>query len=315
MSDNVPAIVGGQLEAHRRATAEFIAASKSDATRRAYAADWRDFESWCRTSGLAPLPATPETVAVYLSSQVAAGHKASTIRRRCSAIADAHRAANHENPAGHAGVKATLNGIARKIGTAPTKKSALTADVLQRAVRKIPTDLAGLRDRALILVGFAAALRRSELVALDVADIGRHPKGLVLTIRRSKTDQTGKGTTKAIPHGKRLGVIPALDAWLVAAKITSGPVFRGVRGGQVLAGRLSTERVACIVKARVAAIGLDPTTFAGHSLRSGYITTAADHGASLQSIAGHAAHAKIDTTLGYVQVRDAFRDHSGKHFL
>ncbi len=126
-------------------------------------------------------------------------------------------------PAAHAGVKATLAGIARTLGAPPEKKAALTADLLAKALRRIPQDLAGLRDRALILIGFAAALRRSELVALDVEDIARHPKGLVVTIRRSKTDQAGVGKTKAIPHGRKLHAVQALDAWLAAAGIMQRP--------------------------------------------------------------------------------------------
>jgi integrase len=112
-----------------------------------------------------------------------------------------------------------------------------------------------------------------------------------------------------------LKVIAALDAWIAAARIADGPLFRGVRGNFVMPDRLNDKQVARIVKARAATAGLDPAIFSGHSLRSGFITTAADHGASLQSIADHAAHAKIDTTLGYVQVADAFRNHSGKGFL
>lgn len=299
----------------QRATADFIFASKAAATRKAYAADWRDFDGWCAAHARAAIPADPLTVATYLSALAVEGRKLSTIRRRLAAIGDAHRQAGFENPCAHPGVRGTVDGISRRIGSAPDKKAALTADILQKAIRKIPDDIAGLRDRALILLGFAAALRRSELVALERADIRRHPKGIVLTIRRSKTDQAGEGKTKAIPHGKRLHVIAALDAWLHAARIIEGPVFRGVRGSRVLNERLCTRQVARIVKARVAAIGLDPSVFGAHSLRSGFITSAADHGASLQSIAGHAGHDKLDTTMGYVQVRDAFRDHSGKGFL
>jgi integrase len=142
----------------------------------------------------------------------------------------------------------------------------------------------------------------------------RHPKGVVLTLRRSKTDQAGVGKSKAIPHGRRLGVVAALDAWRAAAEITTGPIFRGVRASRVLPDRLCSKQVARIIKARAKAAGLDPKLFSGHSLRSGFITTAADHGATLQAIANHAAHEKIDTTLGYVQVADAFRDHSGRGF-
>lgn len=315
MPDNLPVAAGRELAEARKATAEFLEAAKSDATRRAYAADWRDFERWCATHDLIVLPADPENVAVYLSSLATAGKKLSTVRRRAAAIGHFHERAGHHNPATHTGVRATLEGIARRIGSAPIKKAALTVDMLEKVVRKIPEDLAGLRDRAVILLGFAGALRRSELTALDLADVTRHPKGLVVSIRRSKTDQTGRGITKAIPHGRRLKVGSNLDAWLVAGKITGGPIFRRIYGFRVSDERLAAEQVARIVKYRVRAAGFDPRIFAGHSLRSGFITTAADHGASLQGIASHAGHEKLDTTLGYVQVADAFRDHSGKKFL
>jgi integrase len=313
----VPAPESGpkSLEIAERAAAGFIAASKADATRRAYAADWRDFAAWCAAHQQVELPAAPATVAAYLGALATGGAKVSTVRRRCAAIGDAHRRGGHDNPAAHAGVKATLAGIARTLGAPPAKKAALTADLLAKALRSIPQDLAGLRDRALILIGFAAALRRSELVALDVADLTRHPKGLIITIRRSKTDQAGTGCAKAVPHGRKLRAVQALEAWLGAAKIAVGPVFRGVRGDKVFGGRLCAHQVARIVQKRAAAAGLDPTLFAGHSLRSGYISSAAERGASLVSIAAHANHKKLDTTRGYVQIADAFRDHSGKSFL
>jgi integrase len=303
------------LEIAQEAVAEFITASKANATRRAYASDWRDFAAWCAAHQQVERPAAPATVAAYLGALATAGAKVSTVRRRCAAIGDAHRRGGHDNPGAHAGVKATLAGIARTLGAPPAKKAALTADLLAKALRSIPQDLAGLRDRALILIGFAAALRRSELVALDVADLARHPKGLVITIRRSKTDQAGAGCAKAIPHGRKLRAVQALEAWLGAAKITAGPVFRGVRGSRVLGARLCAHQVARIVQKRAAAAGLDPTLFAGHSLRSGYISSAAERGASIVSIAARANHKKLDTTRGYVQIADAFRDHSGKGFL
>jgi site-specific recombinase XerD len=295
----------------------FMAASRADATRRAYESDWADFSAWSSRAGRNALPADPLTVASYLSALAAAGLRISTIRRRVAAIGAKHRAAGLDHPGSHAGVTATLTGIARTIGSAPRKKAALTAELLAKAVRKIPADLVGLRDRALLLLGFAAALRRSELVALTVADVERHAKGLVVHVRRSKSDQEGRGLAKAIPHGRKLNVIAALDAWLTAAGITSGPVFRGVNPDRqcVKAERLSDRQVARIVKARCAAIGLDETSFAGHSLRSGYITTADEHGASLKAIGAHVGHAKVETTAGYVQVADAFRNHSGKGFL
>lgn len=303
-----------ELTAAAGAAADFAQNSKAASTRRGYAADWRHFQAWCEAVGQVALPAAPATVAAYLGA-LAQHSKVKTIERRCAAIRHFHVAARHGNPAAHAGVKATLDGIRRTLGVAPTKKAALTAELIAKAVRKIPSDLAGLRDRAVILIGFAAALRRSELVDLKVNDVTRHAKGIVLTLRRSKTDQVGAGVVKAVPHGHKLKAVAALDAWLAAAKIADGPLFRGVRGDRVFLGPLADRQVARIVKKRCAQIGLDPTSVAGHSLRSGFITSAADAGAELATIAKHAGHAKIDTTLGYVQVADAFRDHAGKKFL
>jgi len=184
------------------AASEFARNSKSANTLRAYAADWHDFATWCRSVEQVSLPAAPATVAAYLGALAAAKRKVKTIERRTTAIRSVHLAAGYDNPAAHPGVKATLAGIRRTLGTALNKKAALTAELLARAVRKIPTDLSGRRDRALILLGFAAALRRSELVGLNVDDIERHPKGIVVRLRRSKGDQVGAGTLKAVPHGQ-----------------------------------------------------------------------------------------------------------------
>lgn len=295
--------------------AHYAAASRSANTRKAYRSDWSDWSTHCETRGWSALPANPAEVAAYLAAMADAGRKVSTIRRRLVAIGVAHKMAGQASPAEAPGVRMTVEGIERKLGSAPLKKAALTVDLVAKALKKVPEDLTGKRDRALIMVGFAAALRRSEIVGLDVGDIRHHPKGLVVNIRRSKTDQRGEGKTKAIPHGRRIHVAEALDAWLAASGIKEGPIFRGVRGPHVLSGRLCTEQVARIVKARASAIGLNPKSFAGHSLRSGYISSAADTGATLQTIASHAGHAKIDTTLGYVQIQDAFANHSGKKFL
>jgi site-specific recombinase XerC len=238
--------------------------------------------------------------------------RVATIRRRAAAIAKYHRDAGHESPTAHSGVKATVAGIARKLGVRPDKKPAATAEVLAPALRKLPGDLEGLRDRALLMVGFSAALRRSELVGLDIADVARHPKGVLLTIRRSKTDQAGVGTAKAVPFGRKLKPVAALDAWLgalAAGGITEGPLFRGVHGPTILPRRLCAHQVGAIVKKRLGA------QYGGHSLRSGYLSTAAEHGASLQRMAEHAGHSKLDTTRSYIQVADLFRDHSGAGFL
>lgn len=311
----LPVPVPTDQDEARALIAHFIEASRSKNTRQGYAKDWDAFFSYCSACGRLPLPAEPETIAAYCAVLATSGLKYATIKRRCAAIAFVHRSAGHSNPVAHVGVSTTLDGIARELGSAPKKKAALTADLIGKAVRKIPTDVLGRRDRALLLLGFAAALRRSELVALDVLDVARHPKGALITLRKSKTDQAGKGLTKAVPHGKKLDAVAALDAWLIAARITDGPIFRAVRGDLVKPNRLSDKQVARIVKKRCAAAGLDAKLFSGHSLRSGFLTSASDAGASLQAMAKHAGHSKVETTVGYIQVADAFKDHPGKGFL
>ena len=247
----VPAPDSALVAAAEAATA-FAQNSKAANTRRAYGADWRHFSAWCERMKFPVLPAPPATVALYLGGLATNGLSAKTIVRRCTAIWHFHKEAGHDSPTEHAGVRATLDGIRRTLGTAPRKKAALTAELVAKAMKRIPSDLAGLRDRALILIGFAAALRRSELVALDLSDVARHPKGIVLTLRRSKTDQAGAGAIKAVPYGHKLKVVAALDAWIAAARIGDGALFRGVRGDRVLSSRLCDRQVARTVKKRAA---------------------------------------------------------------
>jgi site-specific recombinase XerD len=296
------------------ATTEFIAASRSAATRKAYASDWRHFVEWAASGPLITLPARPETIATYLSALAIAEPPAkfSTIQRRVAAIAHAHREAGLDPPIAHPGVKRVLAGIAHKLGVKKSQKPAATAEIIGPAIRKIPRDLEGLRDRALLLIGFAAALRRSEIVGLNIDNITRHSKGAIVMIHRSKTDQAGAGVIKGVPFGRRLRPVAALDDWLgslAAAGITEGPLFRGVHGPTILPRRLCAHQVNAIVKKRLGA------QYGAHSLRSGYLSTASEHGASLQRMADHAGHAKLDTTRSYIQIADLFRDHSGRNFL
>ncbi|KQP50822.1 hypothetical protein ASG40_12920 [Methylobacterium sp. Leaf399] len=306
--------VSTSADALDAAAAGFAAASKSDATRRAYAADWRDFTGWCADQGADTLPASGRTVGRYLTHLAGLGRSVSTIDRRAAAIAAVHRAAGHTAPTALEEVRSILAGIRNTLGRRPVKKQALTADLVAKVVRKIRPDLAGHRDRALILLCFGAALRRSELVALDVVDVETHRKGLLVRIGRSKTDQQGRGRTVAVPDGK-LKVPAALATWLAASGIADGPIFRGADRGRLSHDRLTAGQFARIVKARCAAVGLDPEGFSGHSARRGFATTAGDVGADLRHIAGHMRHAKLETTLGYIEDGELFRDNAGKGFL
>jgi site-specific recombinase XerD len=222
-------------EAELDAALSFAEQEKSAATRCAYRSDWRIFTAWCALRGLEPLPAAPGTVARFLSWQATAGVKASTISQRCAAIGYAHKLAGHREPPSNAEtVKAVMRGIRRTIGTASTQRAPATADIIGEMLKHCPDTLAGKRDRALLALGFAGAFRRCELVALQVDDLAEVPDGLRVTIRRSKTDQEGQGHEIAIPRGYRLRPVEAVQAWLAAAEINSGPVFRAVlRGGRV----------------------------------------------------------------------------------
>src|SRR5438128_1878915 len=271
---------------------DYAAAARAANTIRAYRADWRDFSAWCDEAGLQALPATPDTVALYLTSQ-AGRKKISTLQRRLSSISQAHQVAGLESPTRSAAVRLVWAGIRRthgtaQVGKAPTLVEDLQAMVGAMAPRRRGQDwrLLELRDRALLLLGFAGAFRRSELVGLDLEDLEFSRAGLVVRLRRSKTDQEGQGRRIGIPRGQRAATCPliSLQAYLKAAGIDSGPLFRGVNRHGQLQGRLSDRTVALVVKRRVEVVGLDPERFAGHSLRAGLATSAAAAGASERAI-------------------------------
>lgn len=295
---------------------QYLAAEKSEATRRAYVSSFKQFEAWCTHAGEAPLPATALVVARYLASLADDGRKASTVRRVTSAISYFHRAGGHESPTRAEGVKAVLRGIFRKIGSAPTRKTPATAELIVTMIEKLPATLAGMRDRALLLLGFSAALRRSELVALTVEDLDRQQDGMYVTIRRSKTDQAGQGQVIPVPRGTRLKPMEALETWLTAASITTGPLFREVdRYGHVGTEPLATRSVARIIKLAVKRTGADESTFSGHSLRTGFVTSALESGADLFRVMDITRHKTVEQLKVYDRRARGFRNHAGKDIL
>lgn len=294
----------------------YLAAERSGNTRRAYKSDWDDFTAWCGQVLEDPLPAMPATVARYLAQLADGGKKTSTIQRRKAAIRAAHKAAGFEPPTNAEGVAATMRGIRRALRSKPTRKAPATAELLSKVLEHLPKTLAGLRDRAILLVAFAGALRRSELVALHVHHIERRPRGIVLHIDGSKTDQEGKGEQLPVPNGRTLKPVAALDAWLEAAAITEGPIFRGVdRHARVGAGALDEGSIARIVKRAIAATGLRAEIFSGHSMRAGFVTSALDRGEDPLLIMKQTRHAKVDTLKIYDRREAGFDDHAGEQFL
>ncbi|MCX6343468.1 MAG: site-specific integrase [Armatimonadetes bacterium] len=253
---------------------DYVQESKAERTRAAYQRDWRLFAEWCVVHGYEALPASPETVALYLTD-MAAALKPITLGRRLASISVMHQNEQHDSPTGNIVVRNTLTGIKRHYGTAQTRKAPIRAPQLRRAVDAMPDDTRGLRDKAILLVGYIGALRRSEVVAIDVEDIVFVDQGMKLTVRRSKTDQQGRGVAMGIGYGEQASTCPvrALRAWIEAAGITSGPVFRPVnRAGIVKPTRLDDKEVALIIKDIADKIGINPDTVSGHSLRAGFIT-------------------------------------------
>ena len=306
------------IQAEQDAARSYRQNEKAAGTRRAYGSDFRIFASWCAARGTLALPAEPATVATFIAAEADAGIKPSTIGRRLAAIRYTHRLASQPTPTDAEVVGVTMRGIRRTVGAAKVKKAPATAKLLGQMLEHVPDTLAGRRDRALLLLGFACALRRSELVALQVTDLEMSCDGLRVTIRRSKTDQEGQGQGQVVgvPAVGKLLVAERVAAWIRAAGITSGPIFRPInRHGHVLAAALRDTSVAAIVKAYAGRAGLDAATFAGHSLRRGFLTSAAQHGATLAKMKAVSRHKSVDVLMGYVDDAEMFRDHAGSAFL
>lgn len=252
----------------------YLQASSSNGTQRRYKAAWQGFVDWCLSTGNAAMPASPATVAAYVSFR-AASSKAATLGVDLAAIAHHHRAADHDNPCRTVLVERMIAGVRRVKGTAQTQRAALTTPLLQTMCESMPQGLQGVRDKALLLLGMAAGERRSEIVALDVEHIAHHPAGIVISLQHSKTDQEGKGTEIAVRLGQYPATCPvmALQAWLDAAEIESGAVWRSVRrGGHVTDDRLSGRAVHLIVRRWTEAAGLESSDYGAHSLRAGLAT-------------------------------------------
>lgn len=230
---------------------EYAQDSRASSTRKAYLSDFASFEAWCARQGLASAPTTPAAVAVYLASLAERGRKASTIESALAGIAWAQRARGFEWRKGHPAITTVMTGIRRRHGTAPQQKAPVIDEVLASLVATLDDELVGLRDRALLTLGWFGAFRRSELVALTVADVAPVREGLVVTVRRSKSDQEGHGAEKGIPYASAPGMcaVRALAAWLAASGIAAGPLFRPIdQHGHVGAAALSDRSVALIVQ-------------------------------------------------------------------
>lgn len=316
MENNLTTVEGNNLSILEVITAksmEYIEQAKALNTIKAYRTDFNHFVEWCETYGLNPLPATPQTVASYLTEIVEAGMKVSTLTRRVSSISQAHQSANIDSPTHSMIVRSVMAGIRRNKGTAQQGKTPVLTSDIRQMVEKLPDNLLGVRDRALLLLGFAGAFRRSELVSLDIEDITFTRDGLKVLLRKSKTDQESQGITKGIAYGSHLETCPvrALQHWIEASEIKTGSLFRPInRHGQMQPGRLSDKAVALIVKRQASAAGLDPELYSGHSLRAGLATSAAEAGVNERAIMKQTGHKSTSMVRKYIRMGSLFKENA-----
>jgi len=300
------------VDAARRRAEDYFHAAQSANTRRAYASDWRHFESWCLAAGQGSLPASPETVVLYLSA-LADTTKVSTLTRRVSAISQAHQTAGFQTPTQHIAVRKLMAGIRRRKGSMQTgKRPVLTHELKMIVARLSPERLLDVRDRALLLLGFAGAFRRSELVSLDIQDLSWSQEGLVVTLRQSKTDPEGYGRKIGIPHGSTPSTCPvrAVKVWTEALGADSGPLFRRIDRHERIGARLTAQSVALVLKKRAAQAGLEPAQLAGHSLRAGLATAAAAAGVSERVIMAQTGHRSLPVLRRYIREGSLFLENA-----
>ena len=304
-----PAIEAALLER----AAGYKLAARSENTRLAYERDWTHFSAWCKGQGYVALPAEPVTLDLYLVAH-AETLKPSTLARRLVAISRVHQAAGYEPATRDKDVRETYQGICREQGTAPKRAAPLMVDDLRPILDAAPDTMLGTRDCALLLVGLAGGFRASELVGLTVADVRFVPAGMVVLLRRSKTDQKGEGREIAIGNGKAESTCPvrALRAWLAAASIKKGAIFRSVnRHGKVSPGALTRSRVGNVLRRAADRADLPTVGYSAHSIRAGFATSAAKGGASERSIMKTTGHKSEKMVRGYIRDAKLFQDNAG----
>ena len=298
--------VSAEALAALAAAIDFAGQALAPATLRAYRAAWRHFCGWCEEAGWPALPAAPETVGAYLAA-LGPTHTTSTLVQRLAALSRAHRLASAPWPSAHPAIRNTLRGIQRKYGRPAKQAAALMTDELTRLVATCDNGLAGQRDRALLLLGYAGALRRSELVAVEREHVQLTHDGLRLLIPRAKGDQTGRGVSIGLPRGASAERCPvrAMEVWLQASGCRYGPVFRGIDGRGVISNRgLHPDAVRKILAKRAALAGVAVASgerLSPHGLRAGFITQAYVNGARDEQIMDHTRQKDLRTMRSYVR--------------
>jgi len=278
--------------------------SKSKNTLRAYKADFRDFSAFCLKNGLNSMPTEPKILSIYLT-HLAASSKFSTLKRRIASISVIHKLKGHYLDTKHPIIMENLHGIKRIRGTNQKAKKPILINNLKTIIEKIDetkqTEAKKFRDKAIILIGFAGGFRRSELVNIDYDDLDFVNEGVKIFIKRSKTDQSGEGMIKAIPYFENKSYCPVtkLKDWISSNNIKSGKIFQ-----------LSDKSVSLIIKKYILLSGLDPNKYGGHSLRSGFATSAAEFGAEERNIMAMTGHKTTQMVRRYIQEANLFKNNA-----
>jgi len=291
--------------------------SKANNTVRAYKSDFNDFGLFCAQNGFKSLPTTPDIISLYLSYLSSKDIKVSTLKRRLVSIKVLHKLKGHYLDSKNPIIIETLMGIKRRKGSIQKGKKPILINNLKEIINAIDKqnkeEIKKFRDRSIILIGFAGGFRRNEIVSLNCEDLDFVQKGLKIDIRRSKTDQFGEGFTKALPYFDSSQYCPVLSVkkWIEASKITSGPVFRRFsKGSKLSKNRLTDQTVALLIKEYLKLAGIDNKNYSGHSLRSGFATSAAESGVEERNIMAMTGHKSTEMVRRYIKEANLFKNNA-----
>ena len=294
-----------------------LQSSKASNTVRAYKSDFSDFGVFCAQNGFKSLPSEPKVVSLYLTHLSTKDAKMSTLKRRLVSIGVIHKLKGHYLDTKHPAIIENIMGIKRRKGIFQKAKKPLLINSLKKIINVIDQqkkeEIKKLRDRSIILIGFSGGFRRNEIVSLDYDDLDFVPEGLKLSIRRSKTDQFGEGFTKALPYFDSSQYCPvvSLKKLLDLSKIRSGPVFRRFsKGSKLSENRLTDQTVALLIKEYLNLAGIDSQNFSGHSLRSGFATSAAESGVEERNIMAMTGHKSTEMVRRYIKEANLFKNNA-----
>ena len=291
--------------------------SKAENTIRAYKSDFNDYGLFCAKNGFKSLPSEPRIVSLYLTQLSTKNVKMSTLKRRLVSIGVIHRLKGHYLDTKHPSIIENIMGIKRRKGSVQKGKKPLLINHLKEIINVIDNkkieEIKKSRDRSIILIGFSGGFRRNEIVSLNHEDLDFVPEGLKITLRRSKTDQFGEGFLKGLPYFDNQKYCPVITVqnWLNLSKINSGPLFRRfTKGSKLSEKRLTDQSVALILKEYLSLVGIDNKNFSGHSLRSGFATSAAVSGAEERSIMAMTGHKSTEMVRRYIKDANLFKNNA-----